>query len=71
MTTMTRSIESIEVPACLLLAFELSERTWMLGFSVGRGCRPRYGRSGRDVDRLRDEIGARRLDLVCPQPSQW
>ena len=28
-------------PGCLLLAFELSERTWKLGFTVGRGQRPR------------------------------
>jgi hypothetical protein len=41
MTTMTRMNESTVAPACLLLAFELSERTWKLGFTVGRGQRPR------------------------------
>ena len=40
MMTMTRTTESTAAPACLLLAFELSERTWKLGFSVGRGQRP-------------------------------
>jgi transposase len=42
MTTMTRTNESTAAPACLLLAFELSERTWKLGFTVGRGQRPRF-----------------------------
>jgi transposase len=57
MTTMTRNPESPAAPACLLLAFELSERTWKLGFTVGRGQRPRVRQMGAgDVDRLRDEI---------------
>ena len=53
MTTMTRSTECTVTPACLLLAFELSERTWKLGFTIGRGQRPR-GRQMRAgaVDRL-------------------
>ena len=42
MTTMTRTTESTAAPTCLLLAFELSERTWKLGFTVGRGQRPRF-----------------------------
>jgi transposase len=40
-TTMTRTSESTAVPGVLLLAFELSVRTWKLGFTVGRGQRPR------------------------------
>src|SRR4029453_7352789 len=35
MRTMTRIPESTAAPACLLLAFELSERTWKLGFTTG------------------------------------
>jgi transposase len=42
MTTMTRTDECTAAPACLMLAFELSERTWKLGFTVGRGQRPRF-----------------------------
>ena len=41
MMTMTRTNESTASPTCLLLAFELSERTWKLGFTVGGGQRPR------------------------------
>ena len=40
-TTMTRTSESTAVPGVLLLACELSARTWKLGFTVGRGQRPR------------------------------
>jgi transposase len=57
MMTMTRITESTAAPACLLLAFELSERTWKLGFTVGRGQRPRV-RSipAGAVARVADEI---------------
>jgi len=41
MATMTRDRESIAPTACLLLAFELGQRTWKLGFSAGLGHRPR------------------------------
>jgi transposase len=41
MATMTRDCESIAPTACLLLAFELGQRTWKLGFSAGLGQRPR------------------------------
>ena len=37
MMTMTRDRESIAPTACLLLAFELGQRTWKLGFSAGGG----------------------------------
>jgi transposase len=45
MMTMTRTEESSAVagaaPVCVLLAFELGERTWKLGFTTGGGQRPR------------------------------
>jgi transposase len=41
MTTMTRKEESTATPSSLLLAFELGERTWKLGFTTGFGQRPR------------------------------
>ena len=57
MRTMTRISESTAAPACLLLAFELSERTWKLGFTIGRGQRPRMRQiPAGAVDRLADEI---------------
>ena len=41
MTTMTRDRESSAPTICLLMAFELGERSWKLGFSTGVGHRPR------------------------------
>src|SRR6516164_7834790 len=41
MATMTRDRESIAPTTCLLLAFELGQRTWKLGFSASLGHRPR------------------------------
>jgi transposase len=41
MVTMTRDRESSAPTACLLLAFELGQRSWKLGFSAGIGQRPR------------------------------
>jgi transposase len=41
MQTMTRSSECNAAAGRLLLAFELGERTWKLGFTVGLGQRPR------------------------------
>jgi transposase len=41
MMTMTRTDESNGPNDCLLLAFELGQRTWKLGFTVGMGQRPR------------------------------
>jgi transposase len=41
MSTMTRDRESTATTSCLLLAFELGQRTWKLGFSAGMGQRPR------------------------------
>lgn len=56
MMTMTRT-ESIAGSAYLFLAFELSERTWKLGFSIGRGQRPRLRQiAAGAVDRLVEEV---------------
>jgi transposase len=41
MVTMTRDRESIAPTTCLLMAFELGQRSWKLGFSTGIGQRPR------------------------------
>jgi transposase len=41
----------------LLLAFELSERTWKLGFTIGGGERPRFRQiAAGAVDRLLVEV---------------
>jgi transposase len=41
MITMTRTTESTAPTDSLLLAFELGQRSWKLGFTVGMGQRPR------------------------------
>lgn len=67
MTTMTRITQSTAAPACLLLAFELSERTWKLGFTVGRGQRPRVRQiPAGAVDRLADEIARAKARFDLP-----
>jgi transposase len=67
MTTMTRTGESTAAPPCLLIAFELSERTWKLGFTGGLGQRPRIRQiAARAVDRLPDEIARAKVRLNPP-----
>lgn len=57
MTTMTRTSEFTAAPAYLMLAFELSERTWKLGFTIGRGQRPRVRQiAAGALDRLVEEV---------------
>jgi transposase len=71
MTTMTRVTESTAMPASLFLAFELSERMWKLGFTVGRGQRPRVRQiPAGAVDRLAQEIvrAKARFDLPVDAP---
>jgi transposase len=41
MVTMTRDRESSAAPTSLLVAFELGQRSWKLGLSIGVGQRPR------------------------------
>jgi transposase len=67
MKTMTRITESTAAPACLLLAFELSERTWKLGFTIGRGQRPRMRQiPAGAIDRLADEIARAKVRFGLP-----
>lgn len=67
-TTMTRRSESTLNDGGLLLAFELGERTWKLGFSVGRGQRPRVRQiPAGALERLATEIAdAKRRWQVAP-----
>jgi transposase len=75
MMTMTRTSESTAPasisPIPLLLAFELGERTWKLGFTTGFGQRPRV-RSvpAGSVDRVLEEIARakRRLKVRAETP---
>ena len=57
MKTMTRSDQSTAAPTSLLVAFELSERTWKLGFTTGASERPRFRQiPAGALDRLLDEV---------------
>ena len=67
MTTTTRIGESTAAPACLLIAFELSQRTWKLGFTVGLGQAPRIRQMGAGaVERLAEEIVKAKTKLGLP-----
>lgn len=74
MTTMARSSESTPLPGSvvrLLLAFELGERRWKLGFITGLGQRPRIRQvPAGAVDQVLDEIArmTHRLKLPAGTP---
>ena len=55
MKTMTRERESTAPAKRLLLAFELGQRTWKLGFSADGGQRPRI----------------RQIPAACPASRSW
>jgi transposase len=64
MTTMTRSSEST---AALLVAFELSERTWKLGFSIVGGQRHRFRQiAAGALDRLLEEVARAKARFGLP-----
>jgi transposase len=71
MMTMTRDGECTAATTCLLLAFELGQRSWKLGFSAGIGQRPRVRQiPAGAVAVIASEIGRAkvRLGLVADAP---
>ena len=71
MMPMTRPIESTAPSAGMLMAFELGQRSWKLGFTVGMGQRPRVRQiPGGAVDALATEItrAKKRLGLSADAP---
>ena len=71
MMTMTRAEESTAVATTieptLLLAFELSERVWKLGFTTGVGQRPRIRQiPARATDRVLEEIARAKARFGLP-----
>lgn len=71
MMTMTRTEESTAVGTgtapTLLLAFELSERTWKLGFTVGLGQQPRVRQiPARATERMTQEIARAKSRFGLP-----
>lgn len=73
MTTMTRNDESTApTPTIeLLVAFELGERTWKLGFTTGLGQRPRIRQvPAGAVDQVREEIARAKTRLkLAPETA--
>ena len=64
MATMTRSSEST---AALLVAFELSERTWKLGFGMSGEQRQRFRQvAAGALDRLREEVARAKVRFGLP-----
>src|SRR4029453_6583470 len=71
MMTMTRTTKSTApvtvVEPTLLLAFELGERTWKLGFTTGLGQRPRRREiPARATDRVVEEIARAKARFRVP-----
>jgi transposase len=67
MMTTTRTAESTTPTPCLLLAFELGQRSWTLGFTVGFGQRPRIRQiPGGAVSVLANEIARAKARLGVP-----
>jgi transposase len=63
-TTMTRTNQCTAAPGSLLVAFELSERTWKLGFTIGGGQRPRCRQiAAGALNRLLEEVAKAKTRL--------
>ena len=72
MTTMTlpQSTASTTTPMTLLLAFELGERTWKLGFTIGLGQRPRIRQvPAGAADRVLEEIARAKRRFKLPDET--
>ena len=70
-TPATRNVQESTTGDTLFVAFELSEKTWKLGFTTGHGQKPRErSMPARDHERVRDEIAQakRRLGLPATGP---
>jgi transposase len=64
MMTTTRTNESTAWTPEMLLAFEIGEKTWKLGFTTGMGQRPRIREiPAGALDRLAEEIGRAKVRL--------
>jgi transposase len=63
MATMTHDGECTAAKACLLLAFELGQRSWKLGFSAGMGQRPRVRQIEAGVGVIEKEIFQAKMRL--------
>jgi transposase len=70
-TPATRNVQERTTEGTLFVAFELSEKTWKLGFTTGHGQKPRERTmTARQQERILDEItqAKRRLGLPATAP---
>jgi transposase len=69
-TTATHNEHDTTPEAVLFLAFELSENTWKLGFSIGHGHKPRERTmAARDLKRLLDEMAHAKSRFGLPETA--
>jgi transposase len=69
-TAATRNMQDHTPEATLFVAFELSERTWKLGFTTGHGQKPRERSvAARQQERVLDEIAQAKRRLGLPETA--
>jgi transposase len=70
MTTATRNAHYTAKESVLFLAFELSEKSWKLGFTIGHGQKPRERTmAARDPKRLLEEVGHAKARFGLPETT--
>lgn len=70
-TAATRNDESTTLEPTLYVAFELSNRTWKLGFTIGLGQKPREQNiTARDLERLDQAIEAAKKRFGLPASAR-
>ena len=71
-TAATHHEQSNTTEATLFVAFELSEKTWKLGFTTGHGQKPRERTvTARQQERVLDEIAQAKRRLGLPETAPW
>jgi transposase len=69
-TTATRTEHGNTPTGTLFMAFELSDKTWKLGFTTGQGQKPRERNvTARDQERVLDEIVQAKRRLGLPETA--
>jgi len=69
-TTATHKEDGNTPEATLFVSFELSEKTWKLGFTTGHGQKPRERTvTARHQDRVLDEIAQAKRRLGLPETA--
>ena len=69
-TGATRKVQDTTTEATLFMAFELSDKTWKLGFTTGHGQKPRERNvTARDQERVLNEIAQAKHRLGLPETA--